>query len=99
AIEIAIFRVVQEAMLNVVRHSAASAVVIEGGLTSGRLWIDIEDDGCGFDPAAISPDDHSLRGLGLIGMRERVEMFGGRLEIDSAPGQGTRAHIDLPVIV
>jgi signal transduction histidine kinase len=98
AIEIAVFRVVQEALLNVVRHSAASAVVIEGGLTGGRLWIDIEDDGCGFDPTAISPDDHSLRGIGLIGMRERVEMLGGRLEIDSAPGQGTRVRVDVRVI-
>jgi len=97
AIEIAIFRVVQEAIVNVVRHAGASAVVIEGGLTSGRLWIDIEDDGRGFDPASIAPDEHSLRGVGLIGMRERVEMLGGTFEIDSAPGQGTRVHIDVGV--
>jgi len=97
-IEIAIFRVVQEAILNIVRHSGASTVVIEGGLTSGRLWIDVEDDGRGFDPASIAPDDHSLRGIGLIGMRERVEILGGKFEIDSAPGQGTRVHVDLQVV-
>jgi len=97
AIEIAIFRVVQEAILNIVRHSGASTVIIEGGLTSGRLWIEIEDDGRGFDPGSISPDDRTLRGIGLIGMRERVEMLGGKLTIDSAPGEGTRVHVDVVV--
>jgi signal transduction histidine kinase len=97
AIEIAIFRAVQEAVLNIVRHSGASAVVIEGGLRSGRLWIEIEDDGRGFDQASIAPNDSSLRGVGLIGMRERVEMLGGRFTVDSAPGQGTRVHIDVRV--
>ena len=97
AIEIAVFRVVQEAIVNVVRHSCASTVIIEGGLADGRLWIEIEDDGRGFDPASISPDDRTLRGIGLIGMRERVEMLGGRLRIDSAPGQGTRVRVDVPV--
>jgi signal transduction histidine kinase len=99
AIEIAVFRVVQEAMLNVVRHAEASAVIIEGALTNGRLWIEIEDDGRGFDPGTIPLDDHTLRGVGLIGMRERVEMLGGTLDIDSAPGQGTRVHIAVPVTV
>lgn len=97
AIEIALFRVVQEAVLNIVRHSGATAAVIEGGLTSGRLWIEVEDDGRGFDPASIPPDDDTLRGIGLIGMRERVELLGGRLTIDSAPGQGTRVRVDVRV--
>jgi signal transduction histidine kinase len=95
AIEIAIYRVVQEALLNVARHSGASTVVIEGGLTSGRLWIEIEDDGRGFDPSSIAPDERTLRGVGLIGMRERVEMLGGRCEIESAPGQGTRVRVEV----
>jgi signal transduction histidine kinase len=97
AVEIAVFRVIQEAVVNVVRHSGASTVVIEGDLEGGRLWIEVEDDGRGFDPASISPDDRTLRGVGLIGMRERVEMLGGRLEIDSAPGHGTRVRIDVTV--
>ena len=96
-IEITIFRVVQEAVLNIVRHARASAVVIEGGLTNGRLWIDIEDDGSGFDPASIGPADLSLRGVGLIGMRERVEMLGGTFRIDSAAAKGTRVHLDVGV--
>jgi len=97
AVEIAVFRVVQEAIVNVVRHSGASTVVIEGDLEGGRLWIEVEDDGRGFDPSSISPDDRTLRGVGLIGMRERVEMLGGGLEIDSAPGHGTRVRIDVTV--
>ena len=97
AVEIAIFRVVQEAIMNVVRHSCASTVIIEGGVADGRLWIEIEDDGRGFDPASISPDDCTLRGVGLIGMRERVDMLGGSFGIDSGPGQGTRVRVDVPV--
>jgi len=97
AIEIAVFRAVQEAIVNVVRHSGASTVIIEGGLADGHLWIEIEDDGRGFDPASISPDDRTLRGIGLIGMRERIDMLGGTLEIDSGPGQGTRVRIDVGV--
>ena len=97
AVEIALFRVVQEAILNIVRHSGASTVAIEGGLIGKRLWIEIEDDGRGFDPSSISPDERTLRGVGVIGMRERVELLGGRLEIESAPGEGTRVRVDVQV--
>jgi signal transduction histidine kinase len=95
SIEIAVFRVVQEAILNIVRHSAATAVLLQGGFKDGRLWIDIEDDGRGFDAAAIEPDETTLRGIGLLGMRERMELIGGRLQIDSAPGEGTRVKLEV----
>lgn len=104
AIEIALFRIVQESISNIVRHADASAVLIQGGLSSPllevpgtRLWIEIEDDGIGFEPEGMSASTETLRGVGLLGMRERIELIGGRLQIESAPGEGTRIRIDAPV--
>jgi len=105
AIEIALFRVVQESLTNIVRHAAASAVLIQAGVRrdqgdlDAHLWIDIEDDGDGFDPGLVRADTDTLRGVGLAGMRERMELIGGRIEIDSAPGEGTRVRIDVPLHV
>lgn len=96
ALEIAIFRIVQESILNIVRHAGATTVLLQGGLTSDGLWIEVEDDGRGFDPSAIRRDDDTLRGIGLLGMRERAELLGGRLTIESAPAQGTRVRVDVP---
>ena len=105
-VEIALFRVVQESMTNIVRHASASAVLIQGGVapprpgeSDSRLWLEIEDDGQGFDPAAVSEETGSLRGIGLAGMRERMELVGGTIEIDSAPGEGTRIRLEAPVQV
>jgi signal transduction histidine kinase len=98
AMEIAIFRIVQESILNIVRHAGATTVLLQGGLTADGLWIEIEDDGAGFDPANVKADTGTLRGIGILGMRERAELLGGRLTIDSAPGQGTRIRIDAPAL-
>ena len=97
AIEIAVFRIAQEAMLNILRHSGATAVLLQGGVTDGRLWIELEDDGVGFDPAAVAPRDGSLRGIGLLGMHERAELIDAQLTIDSAPGEGTRVRLEVNV--
>jgi len=99
AVEIALFRVAQEAMLNILRHSGATAVLVQAGFDGANAWIEIEDDGIGFDPATVQPDDSTLRGIGLLGMRERTELLGGRLAVDSAPGLGTRVRIDVPAQV
>ena len=96
AVEIALFRVAQEAMLNILRHSGATAVLVQAGFDGANAWIEIEDDGIGFDPATVQPDDCTLRGIGLLGMRERTELLGGRLAVDSAPGLGTRVRLDMP---
>jgi signal transduction histidine kinase len=95
AIETAVFRIVQEAILNIVRHSGATTVLIQAGRDGAHVWVEIEDDGNGFDLAAIRPDGESLRGIGILGMRERAELLGGRLTIDSAPGQGTRVKVHI----
>jgi signal transduction histidine kinase len=95
AIETALFRIVQEALLNIVRHADATSVLLQGGLTPEGLWVEIEDDGRGFDPGDVRRDDATLRGIGLLGMRERAELLGGRLTIESAPGRGARVRIDV----
>jgi signal transduction histidine kinase len=99
AVEITVFRIAQEAMQNILRHSGATAVLLQGAVTGGGgLWLEIEDDGSGFNPDAVAPQEGSLRGIGLLGMRERAELIGARLTIDSAPGQGTHVRLEVHAI-
>ena len=94
---IACFRVAQEALTNVVRHSRARHVWIELSQRDGFVELVVRDDGVGFDVGRTL--ERAARGsnLGLIGMRERVEILGGTLKIDSGVGQGTRICIALPL--
>ncbi|MCX6030914.1 MAG: GAF domain-containing protein [Chloroflexi bacterium] len=96
-IETTLFRVVQEAVTNIVRHALARNVRIAFRLEQGVAAITVEDDGLGFDVVEVSLSPDSDRGLGLLGMRERVQLLGGEMTIDSAPGQGTRLDIFVPV--
>ncbi|MGE5344933.1 MAG: ATP-binding protein [Acidithiobacillales bacterium] len=96
-IETAVFRVVQEALTNVVRHAHAETVLIQMAREEAQLAIEVEDDGRGFDPASVATPESSGRGLGLLGIRERVELLGGHVTIDSAPGQGTRLALSVPL--
>jgi signal transduction histidine kinase len=84
-----VYRVVQEALHNIVRHSQAREAQIAVKQESGRLLLSIHDDGRGFDP-------QKQRGMGLIGMQERVGALGGKLTIDSAVGKGTLLRVELP---
>jgi signal transduction histidine kinase len=86
-----IYRVVQEALTNCVRHARAQRVAIQVEGRPGSLQLTVEDDGVGFDPAA--PRD----GLGLLGLDERVRELAGRLIIESRPGQGTTLRVSVPV--
>ena len=88
-VQTVLFRVVQEALTNVARHSAATNVSIVASAHHGRLRLVVEDDGVGFDPT--SPTGR----LGLAGIRERVEMIGGGLRIESSPGAGTAVVVDV----
>jgi signal transduction histidine kinase len=97
-VETAVFRIVQEAINNVARHSEAGTVLIQIALGWDRLSIEIEDDGKGFDPADTASPAPTGRGLGLLGMRERVELLGGTLTLDSSPGQGTRLALSVPIL-
>ncbi len=87
--QIALFRVIQEALTNVARHSGAGQVSVVVSRLGGRIRVVVEDDGRGFDPAAPTSR------LGLRGIRERVELLGGELRIESAVGAGTAVVVDV----
>jgi len=84
---LALFRVTQEALTNVLRHASASCVSVRLTHDRGRLKLVIADDGAGFDVAAA--ERRSEESVGLLGMTERIALVGGQLSIDSKPGQGT----------
>lgn len=96
---IAAFRVVQEALTNVVRHAGAQRVRIELSRSAGQLQLAVRDDGVGFDVGATLEESASRGNLGLLGMKERVQILGGDLHIDSRPGQGTSISVSLPLAV
>lgn len=91
--ELSLFRVAQESLTNVLKHAQASSILVV--LRATRAWVQltVEDNGHGFDPAAISAGRH-----GILGMRLRIEAHGGELNVDSAPGTGTRISVHLPVV-
>jgi signal transduction histidine kinase len=94
---IAGFRVAQEALTNVVRHAGAAHVWIELDRDENRVELSVRDDGVGFDVARRLDQAGRTGRLGLLGMRERVQILGGRLEVDSGPGRGTRVRATFPV--
>lgn len=96
-LETLVFRLVQEALTNVLRHSGVrqAAVVLARG--AGLLELRISDCGRGFD-ARTAYAGHEAAGSGLRGMRDRLELFGGRLELVSAPGQGTLVSAAVPLL-
>jgi signal transduction histidine kinase len=89
--ETALYRVVQEALTNVIKHAGAHSVSIIVMPSGDAVRAVIEDDGAGFDPDRVRQG-----ALGLVGIRERVALLGGRFEVESAPGEGTTLVIELP---
>lgn len=96
-VETACFRVVQEALTNVLRHGAASEVHIELKLAEHHFKLSVRDDGRGFDPGAAQLRALQGGSLGLVGMDERVILAGGELDIASRPGAGTRVRAVFPL--
>jgi signal transduction histidine kinase len=96
-VETTVFRVLQEAISNVVRHAGANYVRTSLGVRNGNLEGEVVDNGCGFDPRTVPTHGSGPRGLGLLGMQERLALFGGTLKIVSRPGDGTRLHIRIPL--
>jgi len=90
-----VFRVVQEALTNVVRHAGAKNVSLRARHRGGMLQIDIEDDGCGVDPVVLERGV----GSGIGGMRERLRLFGGSLALEPGAERGCRLRFALPVDV
>nr|WP_288465641.1 sensor histidine kinase [uncultured Pseudomonas sp.] len=87
-----LFRILQESLTNVMRHAQAHTVTVRLELQGDSLCLSISDDGRGFDPASVRADS-----FGLVGMRERVLMLGGQLNLDSRPGEGTLLRVRVPL--
>lgn len=96
-VETTVYRIVQEALANVAKHAAAQhvSVVIQRG--DDALILTIEDDGRGFQYDDARTGARALTGWGLVGIRERVTTVGGRMELESAPGQGTTLIVRIPL--
>jgi PAS domain S-box-containing protein len=89
------FRVAQEALTNVARHARARRVLVKLWTRGGQLWLIVRDDGIGFDPEAALRRVAAGRGLGLLGMRERAALLGGRVDFRSVEGRGTEVRLAL----
>jgi signal transduction histidine kinase len=100
-VETTLFRVIQEAVTNIARHAHAENVFVLFKIEQNAVNVDIEDDGEGFDLDSLfqpgSHDTRGKRGLGLLGMKERVFLIGGKIEICSQPGLGTQISIRIPL--
>jgi len=92
--KLALYRIVQEALSNVRRHSGSDRASVRLFRTGDEVVAEITDEGKGF-PLATATDGQ--RGLGLVGMQERTAMIGGRITFDSIPGEGTRVRVSVPV--
>ena len=90
--ETAIYRIVQEALTNVVKHASATRVDIVVVSTERVVRAVVEDDGAGFAVGQVR--EHAL---GLVGMRERAQLLGGRVQVESSPGRGTTVLVELPL--
>jgi PAS domain S-box-containing protein len=95
-VEITVYRVVQEGLTNVLKHSGARHVGLVLERRRGMVSAILEDDGRGFDPDAALAAPEKARRLGLRGMRERIALLGGEMEIESAPGSGTTLFVRIP---
>ena len=91
-IETALYRIVQEALTNVVKHAQARTISVVLTKKGNSVTALIEDDGQGFDPSQASGD-----GLGLLGMRERIVLLRGRVAVESSEGSGTTVIVEVPL--
>jgi signal transduction histidine kinase len=93
-VEAAAYRIIQESLTNIARHAGVTSCRVRLRQQEAMLFVEIEDEGAGFEPSERSGE---AQGLGLIGMRERASLLHGRLTLSSAPGKGTRVVAELPV--
>jgi len=98
AIETAFYRIAQEAITNAARYAKASSVTVRLGHAAGYVTLEISDDGQGFDPQLLDPNQSRGQGLGLRGMQERANILGGELRLEAAPGKGTTIIVCVPVV-
>ncbi len=96
-VEVAAFRIVQEALANAVRHAQAQRIAVRVWTSERLLEVEVRDDGIGFDVGEAMARTRTGEAAGLLGMRERAELLGGRLSIESSAGAGTRVLAQIPV--
>ena len=97
SLEIALFRIAQEALTNMRKHAQTRRVRIRLGRSDNEAYLQIQDYGRGFDPVRVSAGSGPGERVGLAGMRERIGMLGGELEIHSRPDAGTSISVTVPV--
>ncbi len=96
AVNISLYRILQESLTNVLRHAEATQVAVNLSATRTHVFLSIADNGKGFGTSQVGLGATERRGLGLLGMHERADLINGNLEIQSGPGQGTRVQITVP---
>ncbi|MFH1851296.1 MAG: PAS domain-containing sensor histidine kinase [Candidatus Neomarinimicrobiota bacterium] len=96
-IETAIFRIIQESLTNIARHSNADHVKLRIGRRNAFIYVATEDNGRGFDLSQIDNPDHGEFGIGLVSMRERIELLNGKFDVRTAPGEGTCVSFEIPL--
>ena len=96
-LELAVYRIVQEAATNAIRHAQARNVFVNVIQGDGKISVVVEDDGVGFDPEEVLSQRNGGRGLGLLTMQQRAEQFNGKVWIDSRPGHGTCLTTEIPL--
>ncbi len=96
-VELTLYRIVQEALTNVARHSGARKAAVCISRSRDSVSATVEDDGRGFDVGELGGSESRRGRLGLFGMQERASLVGGRLAIESAPGSGTTVYVRLPL--
>jgi PAS domain S-box-containing protein len=94
-----LFEAVRELLFNVAKHASTQSACIRLCCMDGSLQLTVSDEGIGFDPHALPPPGEKGKGFGLFSIGERLELFGGKLEIDSAPGRGSRFVLSVPIAV
>jgi signal transduction histidine kinase len=95
-VEVALYRIAQEALQNVMKHASAERVTVRLSTLNGTVHLVVEDDGQGFRPAEVGRNRNGAPSYGLVGMRERAELVGARLQVTSKLGTGTRVQVELP---
>lgn len=97
ALKIVIFRIIQEALNNISKHSRAQTASLTLARTPAALRLSIQDDGVGFEPQVAAANDDPARGMGIKGMKERTELSGGIFRLSSKPGKGTTVNASWPL--
>jgi signal transduction histidine kinase len=92
-----LFTMVRELVMNIVKHAKANSAKISVWREGNQIQIEVQDQGCGFDVSKAVSDRNKAGGFGLFSIRERLRYFGGRLAIQSNPGNGTRVRLTAPL--